>query len=221
MSLEQELRWLSEVLGPARDLDVQIAYFVKEADGLHVWERTLLAEFISHLRTQRHTVQKVVLGELTSGRYFDLIRRLQQAAQDPSLVESFLSIGQLAKMEFMKLSKAIKRIGPSPSNAALHKVRIKTKRARYAADLARNSLGKPAVRFIKSARAVQDLLGQHQDAIQAERYLRQFVKYSTSVRAGFLAGGMAERQRYRREMVRREIAPFLKTLLKRGKKAWG
>lgn len=220
-SLEQELRWLGEVLGPARDLDVQIAYFVKEVDGLHVRERTLLAEFISHLRTQRHTVQKVVLGELTSGRYFDLIRRLQQAAQDPSLVESFLSIGQLAKMEFMKLSKAIKRIGPSPSNAALHKVRIKTKRARYAADLARNSLGKPAVRFIKSARAVQDLLGQHQDAIQAERYLRQFVKYSTSVRAGFLAGGMAERQRYRRDMVRGEIAPFLKTLLKRGKKVWG
>lgn len=40
-----------------------------------------------------------------------------------------------------------------------------------------------AVRFIKAARATQDLLGIHQDAIQAERHVRQFLKYSTSVRA--------------------------------------
>lgn len=221
MSLEQELRWFSEVLGPARDLDVQIGYFIKESDGLHVRERTLLAEFISHLRTQRHTVQKVVLGELTSARYLDLIRRLQQAAQDPSVVESLIGIRQLAEGEFRKLRKAIRRLRLSPSDVALHKVRIKTKRARYAAELARSSVGKLAIRFMKAARAVQDLLGQHQDAIQAERYLRQFVRYSTSVRAGFLAGGMAERQRYRRDMVRREMTPLFKTLLKRGKKAWG
>jgi CHAD domain-containing protein len=221
MSLEQELRWLSEVLGPARDLDVQIGYFIKESDGLHVRERTLLAEFISHLRTQRHTVQKVVLGELTSARYLDLIRRLQQAAQDPSVVESLIGIRQLAEGEFRKLRKAIRRLRLSPSDVALHKIRIKTKRARYAAELARSSVGKLAIRFMKAARAVQDLLGQHQDAIQAERYLRQFVRYSTSVRAGFLAGGMAERQRYRRDMVRREMTPLFKTLLKRGKKAWG
>lgn len=217
-SLEQELRWLSEVLGPARDLDVQIAYFVEQSGSLHVRERTLLAKFISQLRTQRHTVQKVILSELTSARYFDLIRRLQQAARDPSLVESFLSIGQLAKMEFMKLSKAIKRIGPSPTNPALHKVRIKTKRARYAADLARASLGKPAVRFIKSARAVQDLLGIYQDAIQAEHHVQQFLQHSTSVHAGFLAGRMVERQRQRQASVHQQMKPFLKVLLKRSKK---
>ncbi len=180
-----------------------------------------MAQFLAHLRTQRVAVQQVVLSELTSARYLELIRRLQQAAQAPSVVESPIDIRRLAEGEFRKLRKAVRRLRPSPSDVALHKIRIKTKRARYAAELARSSVGKPAIRFMKAARAVQDLLGQHQDAIQAERYLRQFVKYSTSVRAGFLAGGMAERQRYRRDMVRREIAPFFKTLLKRGKKAWG
>lgn len=95
----------------------------------------------------------------------------------------------------------------------LHKIRIKTKRARYAAELAHTSVGKPAGRFIKSARAVQDVLGIHQDAIQAERHIRQFLKYSTSVRAGFVAGRMAERQRLRRDTIRKGMKPLFKALL--------
>jgi CHAD domain-containing protein len=82
-------------------------------------------------------------------------------------------------------------------------------------------MGKPASRFIKSTRAVQDRLGLHQDATQAERHIRQFLKYSTSVRAGFVAGRMVERQQQRRKLVRQGMKPLFKTLLKRDKKAWG
>lgn len=220
MSLQQELDWLSDMLGPARDLDVQIAYFTEESAAWDARDRQLLAQFIAHLRRQREAVQQMVLSELTSPRYFELIRRLQQAAQDPPIVESTLTIVQLAKRQFKNLRKAIRRLAASPTDAHLHQVRIKTKRARYAAELACSSVGKPARRFIKSARAVQDLLGIHQDALQAERHIRQFLKYSTSVRAGFLAGRMVERQRHRRQRVRTEMKPLLKTLLKRGRKAW-
>lgn len=220
-SLQRELKWFSELLGPARDLDVQIAYFTEESAELDNRDRKLLAQFISHLRTQRKAVQQMMLGELSSARYLELIRRLQQAAQTPSVIESSLTVRRLAKREFKKLRKAINRLSASPSDVALHKIRIKAKRARYAAELARSSVGKPIARFIKSARAVQDRLGIHQDAIQAERYIRQFLKYSTSVRAGFLAGRMAERQRQRRENVREEMKPLLKKLLKRGKAVWG
>lgn len=220
MSLQQELDWLSDLLGPARDLDVQIAYFMEESAEFVTRDRKLLAQFIAQLRTQRDSVQQMILSELTSARYFELIRRLQQAAEDPSIVECPLTVRQLAKQEFKKLRKAIRRLRPAPSDAALHKIRIRTKRARYAAELAQSSAGNPVNRFIKSARAVQDLLGIHQDAIQAERHIRQFLRYSTSVRAGFLAGRMAERQRQRRNSVRKEMKPLLKNLLKRGKKVW-
>ncbi len=220
-SLEQELEWLSELLGPARDLDVQIAYFADESAELNARDRKLLAPFIAHLRTQREAVQQLVRSELTSARYFELIRRLQQAAHDPSVVESPLCIRDLARREFKKLRRAISRLGPSPSDTRLHKVRIKAKRARYAADLARSSVGQPATRFLKSARRVQDLLGIHQDALQAERHIRQFLKYSTSVRAGFVAGRMVERQRHRRDAIRKEMKSLFKILLRRGKKAWG
>lgn len=220
-SLDQELDWLGEVLGPARDLDVQIAYFTEESTGLDARDRRPLEPFIMHLRSQRDAAQQVVLSELTSARYFELIRRLHQAAQEPSLIDSPLTVRQLAGQAFKKLRKAIGRLRPSPSDTALHTIRIKTKRARYAAELAQGSVGKPAGRFIKSARAVQDLLGIHQDAILAERHIRRFVKYSSGTRAGLVAGRMIERQHYRRQNVRRDMKPLFKALLKRGKKAWG
>jgi CHAD domain-containing protein len=220
-SLQQELKWLSDVLGPARDLDVQIAYFRDESASLPLRDRQLLTQFVTHLRAQRVAVQQVLMSELTSARYLELIRRLQQAAQAPSVIESCVTIRRLAKGEFKRLRKAIRRLRSSPSDAALHIIRIKAKRARYAAELARIAVGKPAARFIKSARAVQDRLGMNQDAIQAERHIRQFVKYSTSVRAGFLAGRMVERQHNRRDTIRKEMKPLFKALLKQGKKAWG
>jgi CHAD domain-containing protein len=219
-SLDQELDWLSEVLETARDLDVQIAYFMEESAGLDARDRKLLAAFISHLRSQRDAVQQMVLSELSSARYLDLVRRLQQAAHDPAVIESPLTVRQLARQAFKKLRKAIKGLRASPSDIALHKVRIKTKRARYAAELARASVGKPAARFIKAARAIQDLLGIHQDALQAERHVRQFLKYSTNVRSGFVAGRMVERQHQRRKDARKDMQPLFKTLMKRGKKAW-
>jgi CHAD domain-containing protein len=220
-SLHDELTWLSELLGQARDLDVQIAYFNEEAARLKARDRKPLAQFVTHLQAQRERVQQVVLSELNSARYLELFRRLQAAAHDPPIVESSVTLRQLAKREFKKLRKAVRRLGPSPTHAALHDVRIKTKRARYAAELVVWSVGKPASRFVKRAQTVQDLLGTYQDALEAERYIRAFLKQSGNIRAGFVAGQMVERQRRRREDVLKEAKPELKALLKRGKQAWG
>ena len=220
-SLENELSWLGAFLGQARDLDVQIAYFEKEATRLDARDRKPLAQFITHLRTQRERVQELVLSELKSARYFDLVRRLQQTAGDPFVVETTVTLRDLAGREFKKLRKAIRRLGSSPNQAALHKIRIKTKRARYAAELAMWAVGKPAARFMKRAVAVQDLLGSYQDSFTAEAYIRTFLKQSTSVRAGFVAGRMVERQRHRRREVLARARPKLKTLLRRGRRAWG
>jgi CHAD domain-containing protein len=221
VSLENELSWVGELLGPARDLDVQILYFHDEAAALDARDRKPLAQFVAHLQTQRETVQHVLLSELKSARYLDLIRRLQQAAQDPAVVGTTIALSALAKSAFKKLRKAIQRLGSSPINARLHEIRIKTKRARYAAQLAEPTVGKSATRFINKARVVQDVLGMHQDAIQAEAHVRAFLKQSTSVRAAFVAGRMVERQRERRERARKKMRTLWKGLLKRGEKAWG
>ena len=220
-SLRDELRWLGQLLGPARDLDVQLVYFREESAALDARDRRPLTQFIVHLEAQRNNVQEILLNELKSERYLDLIRRLQQAAQDPTAVESTVTLRDLAKQEFTKLRNAIRQASHTPNSATIHKTRIKTKRARYAAELAEPTVGKPATRFINKARVVQDVLGMHQDAIQAEAHIRAFLKQSTSVRAAFVAGRMVERQRQRREKARKKMPQLLRGLLKRGKKSWG
>lgn len=220
-SLRDELRWLGRVLGPARDLDVQLAYFREESTVLDTRDRRPLTQFIAHLEAQRNHVQEVMLSELKSERYLDLIRRLQQAPHDPTVVESTVTLHDLANQEFTKLRNAIRQAGDSPNNANIHKTRIRTKRARYAAELAEPTVGKPATRFINKARAVQNVLGMHQDAIQAEAHIRAFLKQSTSARAAFVAGRMVERQRQRQEKAREKMPRLLRSLVKRGEKAWG
>jgi CHAD domain-containing protein len=220
-SLREELRWLGQLLGPARDLDVQLAYFREESAALDARDRRPLAPFIAHLEAQRNHAQEVLLNELKSPRYLDLIRRLQQAAHDPTAIESAVTLRDLAKQEFTTLRNAIRQAGHAPNNANIHETRIKTNRARYAAELAEPTVGKPATRFINKARVVQDVLGLHQDAIQAEAHIRSFLKQSTSARAAFAAGRMVERQHQRRARAREHMQPLLRRLLKRGEKAWG
>ena len=219
-SLRDELRWLGQLLGPARDLDVQLVYFREESAALDARDRRPLTQFIAHLEARRNNVQEVLLSELKSARYLDLIRRLQQARYDPTVVESAVTLRDLAQQEFTKLRNAIRQAGHAPNNAKIHETRINTKRARYAAELAEPTVGKPATRFINKARVVQDVLGLHQDAIQAEAHIREFLKQATSARAAFVAGRMVERQRQRRERAREKMPRLLRGLLKRGEKAW-
>lgn len=219
-SLQKEIFWLCQLLGPARDLDVQLAYFRNETTHLSARDRKPLVQFVAHLESQRATAQDALVSELHSQRYLDLIGRLRSAAQNPAVVESTLTLQDLAAREFKKLRKVIRQVGASPSSTKVHEIRIKTKRARYAADLAKPAVGKPAARFIKQARAVQDVLGMHQDAIQAEAHVQAFLKHSTSLRTAFVAGRMVERQRERRGQARQSMSRLWKKLLKRGQQAW-
>jgi CHAD domain-containing protein len=221
-SLQNELRWLGHQLGPVRDLDVQLAYFREESAALDAQDRRPLAQFIAHLETERDNVHTVLLAELKSARYLNLIGRLRQITQDLVVIETAITLNDLAKAAFKKLKKSIQRLGGgSPNDVTLHKIRIKIKRARYAAELVEPSVGKAATRFIKRACALQDILGSHQDAIQAEAHVRAFLKQSSNVRAAFVAGRMVERARERRNEARKNMRNVWNGLLKRGEKAWG
>jgi CHAD domain-containing protein len=219
-SLQKELSWIIELLGPARDLDVQLEYFTDEAHRLNAHDRRVLAPFMAHLQKQRQAVHASLVSELNTARYFQLVDRLRDAAQHPSAVDSDRSLPSLARREFKLLRKAIRRAGTDPSNVQMHQIRIKAKRARYATALAAHALGKPAARFMAQARKLQDLLGRHQDAVQAELHVRAFLKHSTSVRAAFVGGLLVERQRQRRRAVRKKFGRACTRLLRRGKALW-
>jgi len=123
--------------------------------------------------------QRILLNELKAHGILPH-QRLQQTAHDPTVVESTVTLRDLAKQEFTKLRNAIHQAGQASNNAKIHETSDQNQTGRYAAELADRRSGKPATRFINKARVVQDFLGMHQDAIQAEAYIRAFLKKSTA-----------------------------------------
>src|SRR5690242_2936352 len=214
------LKWLGEVFARARDLDVQISYFQREAEQLKARDRRPLERFLRYLRTERERAQQTLMDEMKSARYLGFVSKLREAAEAPAVVNTKDTLMDVAARQFRKLRKTIRRLKRSPSNAELHRVRIKTKRARYAAELAEAVDGKAVTRFIKTAERFQNLLGAHQDAVLAERYVQGLLKYQRGQQAAFTAGLLVARANRQREEVREEFWSEWKRLKKRGNRAW-
>lgn len=214
------LKWLGGVFGRVRDIDVQMDYFRREAQELKARDRRPLERFLSHLKTDRDQAYQMVLDEMKSARYIGFVSKLGDAAESPMVDDLEYTLTDAAARQFRKLRKTVKCFKESPSDAELHRVRIKTKRARYAAELARGLDSKAIGRFIKRAGRLQELLGRHQDAVLAERYVEGFLKYQGRRQAAFTAGLLAARAKQRREEVREEFWAEWKRLKRRGKQAY-
>jgi CHAD domain-containing protein len=114
----------------------------------------------------------------------------------------------------------VKALPVAPTDADLHGVRIKAKRARYAAELVAPVAGRPVGRFLDRVKKLQDILGEHQDAVVAEARLRALAGKAAGRQAGFVAGLFAERQRARRLAARAAFAETWPKVQRRGRKAW-
>jgi CHAD domain-containing protein len=200
-----ELSWLGGALGPARDLDVLVEHLRAEAAELDDADRKALASVFKKLKAERASAQKSVLEALRSERYLALLATIEGAAAAPPAGEADGSLETAAKHEFQRLRKAMRKVEDTPSDEALHKARIKGKRARYAAELVEDELGKPAARLVVRAKAFQDVAGEHQDAVVAEERIRKLVEGSRSQRAVLAAGILIGRQRERRRRAAREL----------------
>jgi CHAD domain-containing protein len=95
-----------------------------------------------------------------------------------------------------QLSKAARRAERRPTDRHLHKVRIRAKQVRYAAELLSPVVGRPARSSAKAAKRLQTLLGHHQDAVVAQRWLRGQAETGPGL-VGFAAGQLAADQRSR------------------------
>jgi CHAD domain-containing protein len=153
-------------------------------------------------------------------RYARLLERLRGGADRPPVVDPDVSLPEVAARAFEKLKKAVEQLPDKPADAELHKVRIRVKRARYAAELAEPMAGKPAQRFIKRAKKLQDALGEHQDAAVAEQRVRRLLRAERKPLAVALSRRLVDKQRTRREEARAEFLDAWPGLERRGRKAW-
>jgi CHAD domain-containing protein len=211
--LRAELRWLGGELGAARDLDVLLEYLRVERDAMG----SEAAPVVRRLERERKSERRRVVAALKSERYLALLDELRVAVDHPPVRKVDVRLDRRAAREFQKLRRDVGRLGPHPSDQALHRVRIRAKRARYAAELAEPMVGNAANKVVKAAKRFQDVVGEHQDAIVAEQRIRA---YAESADAAFGAGRLVERQRTRRARARAAVPAEWKRLERRGRKAW-
>jgi CHAD domain-containing protein len=219
-SLRGELAWLGGALGPVRDLDVLLERLREEIDELEPAERRAAGRFLTLLEDERASARAAMLEAMSTARYADLLTRLEAAAVAPRAQAAETSLEDIAGREFRKLRKAVRSLPQHPSDDELHAVRIRGKRARYAAELAEGVVGKPARRVVQNAKRLQDVIGEHQDAVVAEERIRGLLDHVASPPAHFAAGRLVERERERRRLARAAFPDAWARLKKSGKRAW-
>jgi CHAD domain-containing protein len=219
-SLRAELAWLGGALGPVRDLDVLLERLREEIADLEPDERNAAARIPALLEEERASARETMLAGMSTPRYAELLTRLEAAAVAPRGRPSDVTLRDIAAGEFRKLRKAVRRLPDDPTDDELHGVRIRGKRARYAAELAEGTVGKPAARFVQDAKKLQDVIGAHQDAVVAEQRVRSLLDRAGGARAYFAAGRIVERERGRRRAARAAFPAAWTQLKKSGKRAW-
>jgi CHAD domain-containing protein len=218
--LREELGWLGGALGHVRDLDVLLANLDVQMGELEKEERFAAKRICQGLEHERVEARGALLEALESERYAALLDRLGVAAPPPPAKPSDADLPALAKAEFRSLKKAARSLQPDSADDELHRVRVKTKRARYAAELAAPSVGKRADDFVRSAQRLQDLLGEHQDAVVAEEKIRALATAARATKVAFAAGRLVERERARRTSARAALPDAWAKLERSGRRAW-
>jgi CHAD domain-containing protein len=189
--IRAELRWLGQVLGRARDAEVMQE---RLSDLLAEQPPDLvLGPVPQRLRVETHERHRAALDELArvlaEPRYRSLAGDLERlAAAAPFRRRARRSSARVLPALVGDAARRVDRAATSVEldsadrDRRLHDVRKAAKRARYAAESARPAVGKPARKLARRMEQLQELLGEHQDAVEAQRVLREIGS------AAFLAG---------------------------------
>jgi triphosphatase len=236
--LRDELRWVARALADVRDLDVQIERFQTWQEEADEESFGFLDRILTITHKRRAEARKNMLETLDSVRYERLLSsfaemlRLGPAAElKPAQTNGKDQAGEpvtaaapaLISDRYRKWRKAAKRLDETSSPEAFHDLRKKGKRLRYTLEFVSEVYGKPVQKRLKPLQALQDDLGDHQDAVVAAAYLRELGTTTSQSRVprgvAFTMGVYAERCTREAKDLRSNVPgskPFL--TLAKGKK---
>jgi CHAD domain-containing protein len=141
------------------------------------------------------------------------------AAGGPGDAPARLVLPNLVRGPWRHLRQAVGALGSDPPDSALHQVRIRAKRLRYAAEAAAPVIGKPARRLASAAADLQGVLGDLNDAVVAEAWLRHSAQHAPAGQA-LVAGELVARERDRQQASRRQWAKVWKAADQPRLRAW-
>jgi CHAD domain-containing protein len=212
------VRRLRAILRASRDLDILDAYLRPRLGALEGAEHRAGQRVLRRLSADRARARAELNEALDDPRYPRILEQLETFLSRPPASASDVSLPDVAATEWKRLRKAVQKLPGRPSADDLHAVRIKVKRARYAAELARAAAGERGKRFINQAKKLQDILGDLQDAVVIEQYLHDAIDHTKPAQA--LGKDLVKRQRKRRKKARAAFFEEWPKLKRRGREAW-
>ena len=216
-ALRDELGWLADGLGAVRDGDVLLGRMRTRAATLPAEVEKGAARVLASLEEDRARAYGELLEMLRGERYVALLDRLVEAANAPSFqvdpdAAAKDALQPLVGRPLRAVAKQVSSLDSEPDDDELHGVRIRVKRARYASEAVAPVLGKRARAVAEAAADLQDVLGEHHDAVVAERWLREWARKGRSVGGAFAAGELAGLERAAAARARRRWRKAWKAL---------
>jgi CHAD domain-containing protein len=198
-ALRGELGWLADLLGHVRDTDVMTLRMTDRVSALAPTAARAAKPILTELKAEREDALAELLAAFRGERYPALLDRLVEAARAPMLTPLAEQpagevVPELVRQPWLALQRAVEGLGTAPGDDDLHSVRIKAKRCRYAAEAGAPYLGKRAPAYAEAAAGLQTVLGDVNDAVVAEAWLRRWAQGRRSA-AIFAAGELAGLER--------------------------
>jgi CHAD domain-containing protein len=220
--LRSELGWLALSLGAVRDQEVLLERLRERAKSLPANDLRSALGVLHLLEVDIEGLRKKLLADLDSMRYIDLLERLVAAAHAPvALAEADQPAGavlpKLATDPWRRLRSAVRHLPDAPADADLHRIRILAKRARYAAEAVAPVVSAGAGVFARNAAKLQTILGEHQDSVTAQAWLR-----GTRIggRRAFVAGELIAMEHIAAEDARKKWPKVWKSLDRKSLRDW-
>jgi CHAD domain-containing protein len=193
-SLRGRLKGVADALGAVRDAEVLRDRLRSREPALPGGDRKGLEELVTMLESTRTEAREQLLAAIREETYVDLLDELVEGAREPRVLEDAAGAPAASKLRpalerpWQHLEHAVEGAREEASDASLHAVRIRAKRARYAAEAVSPVFGKRAEAFAKAAAGLQDVLGDHQDSVVARAWLREAAEGGADA---FVAGELA------------------------------
>jgi CHAD domain-containing protein len=203
LALSAELAWLAGSLGAARDLEVLRARIadIAEVDPHHPVNPLALARIDELLLAREDSGQGAAARAMASRRYAALLDRAVGAGRSPAVTAAAASPARVGLLPLVagawrEFARRADKLGPDRRDPVWHRVRILGKRARYACEAAEPAFGPPARRLARRLTAVQDILGEHQDAVvTADTLLEIAHQHPADTELVLACGRLVERER--------------------------
>jgi CHAD domain-containing protein len=163
--VKRALRRLSPALGVARDWDVM----VKNAPAYGV-----PAQLVHAARARRNAARLAALKLLDSAHFRRLLFRSLRWLESKPWVATDMTLAAFAPGRLEKLHASVLRRPELASAASRHRLRVRIKRLRYAAEFFAPAFPAQAVgAYLRPLRVLQELLGELNDIAVARRLLRE------------------------------------------------